>query len=242
MKTLQFKSGLAIFITTMFLFSISACAQFSGIKGNGKVIKEDRKVSEFSGVRISNGIHAYIVQSDTTQVTVETDENVAKYLITEVKNGVLNVYLDESIHHVKTLKVYISSPKYESMRASSGATVFSKGTIKSGEMFIDISSGAEVKMNIEVNKLTCESSSGSDLTLNGKATVMNASSSSGSEIDAENLESEKCTVSTSSGANAHVFVTRELDAKASSGSQIHYNGNPSIVSKDRSSGGGISQK
>jgi hypothetical protein len=71
---------------------------------------------------------------------------------------------------------------------------------------------------------------------------MEAEASSGSEIRAEELESVICKVNASSGSDIIVNVSEEIYAKASSGSDIRYYGNPQIKDINESSGGDVRKK
>ena len=57
-----------------------------------------------------------------------------------------------------------------------------------------------------------------------------------------NLESTICKLRASSGSDITVKVSNELYAKASSGADIRYYGNPDIRDIDESSGGDVTQK
>ena len=76
--------------------------------------------------------------------------------------------------------------------------------------------------------------------ITGKAKYFSASASSGSDIVARDFETEKCQVKASSGSDATVNVSDELIAKASSGADIRYYGNPRTKDTNESSGGDIS--
>ena len=76
--------------------------------------------------------------------------------------------------------------------------------------------------------------------IEGKTTKLSASSSSGSSINASNLKTIDAYAKASSGAQIDLNVSGELRAKASSGGDIDYEGNPTTIDKDTSSGGSVS--
>jgi hypothetical protein len=107
---------------------------------------------------------------------------------------------------------------------------------------VSASSGSDLTIDVFYKNLKLDTSSGSDANLSGKVKYLTASSSSGSDLDARNLESVICNVSVSSGSDATVNVSEELEASASSGGDIDYYGNPSVKNIDESSGGDVSHK
>ena len=60
-----------------------------------------------------------------------------------------------------------------------------------------------------------------------------------SDYGAFDLESEEARIDVSSAGDARVFVTKEIDADASSGGSVFYRGNPDKVYIDASSGGKV---
>ena len=97
-----------------------------------------------------------------------------------------------------------------------------------------------MKIYVNAEEVTTEASSGANINVYGKSTTFSGRASSGSGIDADELESVDAYTKASSGANINVNVTGKLTAKASSGGDIDYEGNPTSVNKDTSSGGSVS--
>jgi len=99
-----------------------------------------------------------------------------------------------------------------------------------------------VEIDVFYKSVSLDTSSGSDAKLSGKVKTFEAEASSGSDINAQNLESKICKVRASSGSDATVNVSDELYAKASSGADIRYYGNPQHRDTDESSGGDVRRK
>ena len=115
-----------------------------------------------------------------------------------------------------------------------------ENTIETNSLELDSSSGSTIKVTVNASEISGSSSSGSNINIYGKTKTFSASASSGSSIDADKLETINTSVKVSSGANIDVNVSGKLVAKASSGGSIDYEGNPTEVNKDTSSGGSVS--
>lgn len=232
-KLISFILFIAAFVQTEALYATPA-------KGD----RQTRQVSGFHGVSVSTGIDLYLTQKNSEEVVVETDADDIDKIITEVEGGILKIYMKEkSWFHMNMKnvhrKVFVSFKTLDKLYASAGSDVVSESPLKLDNLKIDVSSGSDVKLELETNELSVESSSGSDVTLKGKAKFLQASASSGSDINADELETRKCSASTSSGSDIRVHVTDELSASASSGGDITYSGNPSKKDINKSSGGGV---
>ena len=223
-------------------FSLAAISCIAHINGNGKVVKEERSLSNFDAVSVSSGIEVLINQDSFEKVVVEADENIQKVLKTEVSGGKLKIFLEEGVNHAKKLKVYVTIKQLKALEASSGSEVKSGNKINAENLSIHSSSGSEVTMEVNCNVLTVDSSSGSEMTISGTSQSIKAESSSGSELDASKLIAEKGDASASSGSNLDVHVTKEFKAHASSGSDITVQGNPAIRDTNSSSGGSVNFK
>jgi hypothetical protein len=107
---------------------------------------------------------------------------------------------------------------------------------------VGVSSGSDVDLELYYKTVTIDSSSGSDARLNGMAKTLIAEASSGSDINAQGLKTSVCKLKASSGSDISVSVSDEIYARASSGADISYYGNPSVKDSDESSGGDVSRR
>ena len=237
MKTI--KQGIVLLFISA-IFASCGVDMFNRIDGDRNVVSKERKIGEdFSRVKVSSGIDLYIKQGSKTELTVEADENLHDYIVTEVRGDQLKIYVDGNIWRAKARKVYLTVTSIEELKATSGSDVFSQGVIKAEDLDLSTSSGADMRIEIDAYNVTTHSSSGSDLRVTGKANTHETSASSGSSINAYGLESKDVTAKVSSGADIGVFASESISARASSGGDIRYKGNPEKVNKKTSSGGGV---
>ncbi|SDX13048.1 Putative auto-transporter adhesin, head GIN domain [Lutibacter oricola] len=236
---------ITVFITLLILtlFTTTSCMVegFTGIKGNRNVISEDRSISSnFENIKVQQGIHLYLTQGETTTVKVEADENIMDLLVTEVNNNELKIYFDKNVYKAKARNVYLTTSNIAAISTSSGAYAKTENTIRSESITLKSSSGSSIRATIDANNVDSSCSSGADIDIFGKTKTFSAKASSGSSIDADELKSTDAYAKVSSGANIDVNVTGKLTAKASSGGDIDFEGNPSEVNKETSSGGSVS--
>ena len=224
------------------LISTTSCFDgFTGIKGNRNVVSEDRTISNnFNEIKVQQGIQLFITQDNITELKVEADENIIDLLITEVKDNQLKIYFEKNVYRAKARNVYLSAANINKIKASSGASVKSENTFQTTSLDLDASSGSSIKVYVNATDITSETSSGATIKVYGKSKTFSGKASSGSSIDADELEAIDAYVKASSGANINVNVTGKLTAKASSGGDIDYEGSPTDINKDTSSGGSVS--
>jgi hypothetical protein len=246
-------------------------------------VSEKREVTTFSKLQASQGIEVFYTISNTISVNVETDDlELLKYIKTEVENNVLKLYIDSKGYKTKntklkvlsknktlsinginfnSLKILVSGPNLESIKASSAAdikienlntttyldiTVSSAGSISGAfdclNAVVDASSSGEFLATINATTIQIESSSASDVVLSGKAkkTIINASSAA--DCNLKELVVEDAKIKASSSSDVVVTVMKSINSKASSSADISFYGNPTQIEKEESSLGSISKK
>jgi hypothetical protein len=235
-------------VKNLFLYLFLAIVGISmTTRANGSDKTEFRKAESFTGIKVSTGIDLYVRMGDTEEVKVVADDDIIDNLITEVINGELRIYMKKTNWFnwsgmTKTRKVYVTVKELKKIDASSGSDVRSENTITGESLVIEASSGSDVVLDLVCKNISVNTSSGSDAKLTGKAKTLKAEASSGSDINARDLATSVCYANASSGSDITVNVSDELVARASSGSDIRYYGNPGIKDTDESSGGDVSRR
>lgn len=228
------KISLAL-LSALLMFS---CGFGERIDGNGNVATKSRNVEgNFTSVSVSGGIEVIIVQGNHKNIQVEADDNLHEHIITEVRNGTLEIKTDANFRNVEVAKVTVQLPKITALEAAGGSRLSTKSRIKSESLEIETSSGSSLEADVEAETVICGTSSGSSLTVSGIADKLEADSSSGSNLDARKLAVKSATAEASSGSSTYVNVDEELSADASSGGNVYYRGTPGSLNTKSSSGG-----
>lgn len=239
MKSLR---AIAIIIA---ILCTSACSQGQFRKtvyGNNNVVTKERKTESFTGISVSTGIDVFLRQGNNETLSVEADENLHEYIITEVKQGVLHVYTDANIRQAERKRVYVTMKEVESVRTSSAGDVIGETPIKGDRLELSASSAGDIKLEVSAKEVKVNISSSGDITLSGEADILDANLSSAGDLNAFNLEVREADVSASSAGDADVNVSERIRARASSAGDINYRGDPQYVDAHSSSGGGIRKR
>ena len=217
-------------------------------------IGSERTVAAFNGIETSSGVDVEFSQSPKQSVIVKVEPEKQQYIITEVENGILKIFVrNKGVRNLNfnSLKVIVSGPKLSKLITKSGSTFkavtpvkeatfaasCSSGSQVSGDFRIatntalDVSSGVSAKFSLETKSLALEASSGSSIKLTGKADSGVYSASSGSSISAGDFVTKSAVVDASSGSSVKINTTESLTASATSAASVQYRGNPSKVTK-----------
>jgi len=233
-------------IVLLLTLSITSCNGnlnlIDGIVGSGNVVTEKRNIeTPFTKIQASTGVEVILEQGSPSEVEVEVDDNLMKYIVTRVENGTLIVKIDGNINTMESAIVRVKTKTIEGLESSSGASIKTINKLSGTSVALKTSSGSTIQADLEYEKVSCESTSGSEIKVSGKALALDTKSSSGSEINAKELASNEITAQSTSGSSTTVNPIVLLNAKASSGSSIDYVKEPKKVVKEESSGGSISK-
>jgi len=208
--------------------------------------KETRSASDFTGINASSVFNIIVSKGNTESLTIEADDNVMQYVRSEVKNGVLYLYIDNSkqFRNIKILKASIVMKNLDKVTLS-GACKLTANDLFTPEKFkIDCSGASSMDVNLNTDILNIEASGASKIQIKAKvAGDTNLSISGASKIQGElktaNLElssSGVCSVELSGSAiNFKInmsgvskimtedFIVRTANVKLSGSSKITVN-------------------
>jgi hypothetical protein len=193
---------------------------------------EVRKVGSFTGVEVSGGIDLFISAGDEAVAVSASKPEYRERIRTEVENGILKIWYDSkwgvSFSGTKNLKAYVSYKTLRSLSASGGSDVNVDGTISTNELALRVSGGSDFKGAVNVSKLTVRQSGGSDIRISGNATTLDVDASGGSDFKGYDLVAEVCMLEASGASDIEITANREISARASGASDIHYKGKPAV--------------
>jgi len=235
MKKITIQLVLNTFTLTLFIF-LTSCF-FAG-ENLGPIVDQERNVQDFDKLKVSSGIDVTLSQGRQHLVIIKANEEIIDDVETEVINGTLRLNIDR--HWFRwgnaTVKAEITFEDLDEIDISAGSDLESQGLLSFKDIDIEASAGSDLKLNLEADALSLRASSGSDAKIRGYARNFQAKASSGSDINAYDFEVENASLECSSGSDVKAFVTESLNVKASSGSDVHYKGNPRLMDVNTSSG------
>lgn len=184
----------------------------------GSAFAAPRALSGFTGVEANAGTDVTVTVGPNFSVDVSGPG--ADRVVTRIVGHTLVVGHERGFHWGRQqAQVRVTMPRVDSLTASSGADLVATG-VDGGDIALDSSSGA-------------------DLRVSGRCASFTASASSGADLYAQDLRCENGSVDVSSGSDARVFATGRLNVDASSGGDITDYVNPGLGNVDLSSGGSL---
>lgn len=229
---------------------LAALIFFCQVKAQNLVYDENaqvRKVENFHGVSVGGGITLYLSQGREQAVAVSSaDTRYTDKIITEVKNGILKIHVENSIWNGwrgdRKLKAYVTVTTLDYLGLSGGSIGKIADQISVNDLNTDLSGGSILEGKLKGNSFTADLSGGSIATIDGTFEKANLEASGGSIFKDFGFAVNDCNVDASGGSIMNVSVNKQLKADASGGSIINYKGTGVITSVDASGGSSIKKR
>ncbi|MHC1706004.1 MAG: head GIN domain-containing protein [Bacteroidales bacterium] len=211
-------------------------------RGNGNITREDRPVHSFSVVVVNSGINLYLIQGQTEKVIVETDENLQSLIVTDVKDGMLNISFRKSVRSSHKSNVYVTFSALNVLKGNGGSDIFTEKPLHLDKLSASLNGGSDLHLEGDFKSLEIEVNGGSDAVVKGHSENADFLANGGSDINAGELTVNNCSVVANGGSDAWVNVSDKISVKALGGSDVHFSGNAVVLSSEVRGGSDLKKK
>ena len=224
MKTIKIAS-----IILIAFCSIQLSAFKERVKGNGNLITENRTTKTYDEISASGSFNIELVNGTEGELTIEIEENLTKYLITEVKGDELKIYWKKgaNISTRKSVKIMVPVTEISTLSLSGSGKIVSSTTIKADELNLNLSGSGHITIDIESSSIVSNLSGSGRIGLTGTTEYFECSVSGSGHIGGYDLIVSNMTDAKISGSgNVKATVNGILNAKVSGSGNFRYKGNP----------------
>jgi hypothetical protein len=218
-----------LLVFSVLALGISLRAQLTVNDPNAEV----REAKNFHAISVSSSFDVFISQGNEEAVAVSaSEEKYRKDIKVEVKDGVLKIGLVKEGKFWKgwdgskmKLKAYISFKNIDRLTASGACDVRVKGNINADDLHFNFSGASDLKEGtINAKKLTVDVSGASDINISGIASQLQLNVTGASDFKGFDLAVDYCDVHATGASTINITVNKELSARATGASDIHYKG------------------
>ncbi len=129
----------------------------------------------------------------------------------------------------------------DAVEANEGSSIASEAVFKSTMFDIIAKEGSQVKLKLDVSKLTARVANGSTITLEGTATNQDVLVNSGGLYQAKKLVTNQSVITVNAGGESDVNAKELVDAKVRAGGDITIYGKPKQINQKVIAGGSIQE-
>jgi len=166
--------------------------------------KEPRQVSGFTGIDASSLFDITVTKGDKESLVIEASDNVMPYVRSEVKNGVLRLYLDNyktEYNNVNILRAVIVMKNLDKVALSGACKLTSNDLFTSDKFKADCSGVTNMKAKVNTGQLSISTSGGSEIRINANVSGDTNIEMSGVSKMAGDLKANNVALSSSGGCS-----------------------------------------
>ncbi|MDR1896423.1 MAG: DUF2807 domain-containing protein [Prevotellaceae bacterium] len=193
------------------VFSLFSCISFAR---RADLVKKELDLPQVTALEISSVFKVYIKQGDTQNIVLEADDDVIPYVVTEVKNGKLKVYISKKIKWITSSnKLYITVQTLDKIKVAGASSIvfdngfsannikmevagasFITGKLEINDVDIKIAGASKAELEIFANQAAISVKGASSVVLSGEANTQKIEATGMSKIDAENFKGDSAEV------------------------------------------------
>jgi hypothetical protein len=199
-----------------------------------------KNLGDFDALKVFDKISIQLIPSEENKIELSGKNSLEVEIINN--NGELKVRMPiGKFLSGEDVTALLYFKNIQSLDACEGSYVSNEKIIKQLSFSINSKEGAEVKLKIEVQKLTVRATSGAKINIKGTAKNQDIIITSGAVLNAKDLQTEQTNVAISAGGTADVRASELVDAKVRAGGTITIFGNPKQINQKTVLGGSINQ-
>lgn len=208
--------------------------KYKTINGNGKIVTENRKVTNAEKIKLEGSFDVEITQGETTSVSIETDENLQPYIIINESDNQVSLK-EKSNYNLKSersIKVKITTPKLSKITLSGSGTITGKNKFSGMEkLIISLSGSGDINLAINTPDLDVNIAGVGSLILSGETKNARFDIAGSGDCDATNLKTENTKVNVAGIGTVKVFADILLDVNVAGSGTVYYKGAATVKQK-----------
>lgn len=210
------------------------------VKSTGKIIEEERPLSSFSVIHVSDNVQLHLTDNGGSTIRVKAGENIISNIETKVIGNVLFITNENKCNWLRSYKkdiiVYVGAKDIETVYNYGSANINSDWLNKEALFFHHYGNG-DVHLKINSKRIWMDMDHLGDFNIEGTTHLFNATSLNLGELKAQNLLAD--TIWLTSDAQGHCYVrpTKIIGASIKNSGNVYYYGNPISASAARTGTG-----
>lgn len=223
-----------VFIATVSISAVVSSCRFRCVHGSGHQASKTRNVAAFTKLDVSGGFNLVLKQDSSTKLTITADDNLLKYVKTNVENGVLHISTKKNMCSSGSMTVHVGIRELEEIKGSGALEVTAEGKIVTKDVAFRTSGASKITLDLDAANVTTETSGAGELYLTGQASSHHIEISGVGKVHAFDFVVGNYYISTSGAGECQINVLHSLEIHSSGASEVKYKGNPTNVTNDKS--------
>lgn len=231
-----------IFLPVCFIALLSSSCDLlleKTVHGNGTMKKEERTASNTDKIKSAGSFDIDVVQGSPSGVVVEADENLLPYIITESKDGALEIHTKEHyrISSDDKIKVTVTTDKLELLDIAGSGNIRGIGKFTgSDRLKISIAGSGDIDLDVNTPDVQSNIAGTGSIKLSGETRDSKIEIAGMGDYHAGDLKSENVDIHIAGSGNADVYAESNLSVDIAGSGDVNYRGNAAVKQSIAGSG------
>jgi lipopolysaccharide export system protein LptA len=233
MKTTWFRLGFLAFMGISGFFS--SC-DIACIRGEGNLVTENRDPGSFNGIKLSIPGNVVITQGSVTQAKIQAQQNLQRYIKTNVRKGRLEITSDECFGENKGITVFVTVPEIQYLSIDGSGSISSDSTLNVSKLELVINGSGDIDLSATAELVYCGIKGSGNVDLKGSSKQQFIRINGSGNYNAFTFPSDYAEIEINGSGDAEIFALSKLRADIQGSGNIYYKGNPDVKSSIHGSG------
>lgn len=238
-KILNTKNTMSKHLKITWVLAVTLCsfslvnAQIWGnkkIKGNGNMTTITRSTNDYDTIKCAGWMDFILVEGKEGNITIEGEENLLEYIITEVNGNDLIIKTENNISLKpswnNTIKITIPFREIDKVSLSGSGDIISKDKITANHFETRVSGSGDIVLDIEASSIDASVTGSGDVTLKGKTNKLKASVTGSGDFHGFDLQANDVEAKVTGSGDVSIVCNGDLMARVTGSGDIEYKGNP----------------
>ena len=200
-----------------------------------------KNLGDFNKVTSFDQIDVLLVPANENKIILNGEGAQEVELVT--KNGELKIRMPlAKLLKGDDISATVYYKNIDAVEANEGSRIASEATFDVTNFDIIAKEGSEIKLLLDVARVSVKASNGAKVYLEGKAKNQEVIINSGAILEARKLNTEQTIITANAGGEADIFAKEFVDAKVRAGGIIQIFGKPKQINQKVIAGGTITEK
>lgn len=226
-----------VLILAIAFLSGSANAQWWGgkkIEGNGNLTTNDRNVGDYDEIGVAGSFTVILIAGEEGKISVEAEENLQEYIITEVKGNKLKIYTEDGVSlrtsRNKDITVTVPFKDIEKVSMAGSGDVIGKDLINAQQFSCAIAGSGDMILEVNAQDVSASVAGSGDLSISGSTQKTHLKVAGSGDLEASRLSSIDAEASIAGSGDISLNCnTGTLKASVAGSGDIVYSGKPGKV-------------
>lgn len=209
------------------------------VQGSGRIVKQDRQVSGFSGLSLGTPGRVELRIGNSESVTVEADDNVLPLIETVVEDGVLKIRPARRNLALKgtAIRVVVQARSIERLSLGGSGSIHAD-PLRARGLDIDVGGSGSIRLNgVDAGTLSVSLAGSGDVeAAGGNVDKLSVSIKGSGDVDLGRVQAGSASVSVAGSGDAVVAARNRLGVSIAGSGDVKYYGDPQVSKSVAGSG------